>query len=63
MLDAYKKTPKSISFFGPTWTIHAGNEILQQQIEQGLSENEIKASWKKDLVAFKELRKQYLIYD
>ena len=63
VLDAYKKTPKSISFFGPTWTIHAGNEILQQQIEQGLSENEIKDSWKKDLVAFKELRKQYLIYD
>ncbi|MFK7781116.1 exo-beta-N-acetylmuramidase NamZ domain-containing protein [Psychroserpens sp.] len=63
VLDAYKKTPKNISFFGPTWTVHAGNEILQQQIEQGLSENEIKDSWKKDLDAFKELRKQYLIYD
>ena len=36
--------------------------ILRKQIEQGLSEAEIKASWQKDLEAFKKIRVKYLIY-
>lgn len=63
VLDAYNKTPKNIEFFGPTWTIHAGNETLQKQIESGLSEEKIRASWQADLEAFKTLRKKYLLYD
>ena len=31
LLDAYSKTPKSETFFGSTFTIHAGNETLQNQ--------------------------------
>ncbi|MFK8059780.1 MAG: exo-beta-N-acetylmuramidase NamZ domain-containing protein [Polaribacter sp.] len=62
LLDAYKKTPKKEKFFGKTFTIHAGNTKLQQQIEQGLSAKEIRKSWKKDLKAFKIIREKYLIY-
>ncbi|WP_439131611.1 exo-beta-N-acetylmuramidase NamZ family protein [Polaribacter sp.] len=63
LIDAYQKTPKNEKFFGSTFTIHAGNTILQQQIEQGLSAKEIKKTWKKDLVAFQKIRKRYLIYN
>ncbi|MCF6224052.1 MAG: DUF1343 domain-containing protein [Flavobacteriaceae bacterium] len=63
LIDAYKKTPKGEEFFGKTFTIHAGNLKLRQQIEAGLSAEDIRASWQKDIKAFKKIRKKYLIYD
>ncbi len=63
LIDAYQKTPKTEKFFGKTFTIHAGNTKLQKQIERGLSEKEIRETWKKDLEAFKKIREQYLIYE
>lgn len=63
LIDAYNKTPKNENFFGSTFTIHAGTEKLQQQIEQGLLASEIRNSWNKDLEAFKEIRKKYLFYE
>ena len=63
LLNAYKQTPKKEGFFGKTFTIHAGTEKLQQQIEQGVSETDIRKTWKKNLEAFKLIREQYLIYD
>jgi uncharacterized protein YbbC (DUF1343 family) len=63
LIDAYKKTPKTEKFFGETFTIHAGNTKLQQQIEQGLSAEEIRKTWKKDLEEFKKIRNKYLIYE
>ncbi|MEE9409240.1 MAG: DUF1343 domain-containing protein [Polaribacter sp.] len=62
LIDAYQKTPKTEKFFGKTFTIHAGNTKLQQQIEKGLSEQEIRKSWKKGLEVFKKVRERYLIY-
>ena len=63
LIDAYKKTPKTESFFGNTFTIHAGTKRLQQQLEQGLYAKKIRESWKKGLAKFKKVRKRYLIYD
>ena len=63
LIDAYNKTPKKEKFFGATFTIHAGTEKLQQQIEQGLTAKEIHDSWQSDLDAFKKTREKYLIYD
>lgn len=40
----------------------AGNAVLAEQIEKGLSETEIKTSWEKDLQEYKEMRKKYLLY-
>lgn len=50
-------------FFNKFFTKLAGTKILQEQIEKGLSQKEIKASWKKGLDKFKEIRSKYLIYD
>lgn len=63
VLNAYQQTPKEETFFGETFTIHAGTEKLQQQIEQGLSETEIKKTWQEGLENFKKIRSKYLIYE
>ena len=39
-----------------------GTKLLKQQIEQGLSEKEIRQSWQADLDNYKEIRKKYLLY-
>ncbi len=62
LISAYKRTPKNESFFGKTFTIHAGTKKLQQQIEEGIPENEIRKKWQKDLRDFKKKRRNYLIY-
>lgn len=56
-----KKAPNEI-FFTDFFTTLAGTKALQQQIEKGLTENEIKAGWQKGLNNYKELRQNYLLY-
>jgi uncharacterized protein YbbC (DUF1343 family) len=41
----------------------AGTDSLRKQIVKGLSEKEIRASWKTDLDTYKQIRKKYLLYD
>ena len=62
ILDAYKKTPSSESFFGSTFTIHAGNLLLEQQIKEGLTSKEIHDSWQPQINSFKKIREKYLLY-
>ncbi|MDA3866239.1 MAG: DUF1343 domain-containing protein [Salinivirgaceae bacterium] len=62
--DAYLKTQSSEEpFFKSFFTLLAGNNELQKQIEAGSSVNEIKQSWQKELTQYKETRKKYLLYD
>ena len=62
LLDAYHKTPVENQFFGSSFTIHAGTQLLQQQMESGLSESEIRESWKSGIENFKKIREKYLLY-
>lgn len=63
LLDAYKNAvDKSLVFNTSGFTKHAGTEKLQEQIEAGLSEQEIKASWQADLEKFQSIRAKYLMY-
>jgi uncharacterized protein YbbC (DUF1343 family) len=50
-------------FFNQYFTKLAGTDKLQKQIEAGLSEEAIRATWQEDLDTFKKIRKQYLIYE
>ncbi|WP_286478698.1 exo-beta-N-acetylmuramidase NamZ family protein [Empedobacter falsenii] len=67
LINAYKNNTKQ-----PFWTMNgkklwidqlSGTDELRKQIEAGLSEEEIKATWQKDLEAFKKIRAKYLIYN
>ncbi len=62
LIKAYNTTSDKSKFFNSFFTKLAGTKKLQQQIEAGVSEKEIRKSWEKDLNDFKEMRKKYLIY-
>ncbi len=50
------------SFFTKYFSTLAGTDQLRKQIESGMSETEIEATWKIDLDAYKKLRSGYLLY-
>ena len=62
LLKAYNATEDKSKFFIPFFTKLAGTKQLQQQIESGKTEQEIRDSWKDGLAKFKQMRKKYLIY-
>lgn len=63
IMDAYEHSTDKSKFFNTSnFTAHAGTKKLQQQIEAGLSESEIKATWQDDIAAYKIIRQKYLIY-
>jgi uncharacterized protein YbbC (DUF1343 family) len=63
LIKAYHSTWDKSKFFNPFFTKLAGTEKLQQQIESGISEEQIRRSWKKELDNFKKMRKKYLLYE
>lgn len=64
LLEAYRLFPGKDSFFLKNNFINklAGNDLLVQQVKQGLSEEAIRASWEPALANFKAIRKKYLLY-
>jgi len=62
LIKAYENTNDKTKFFNAFFTKLAGTKKLQQQIENGVSENKIRKTWKNDLIIFKKMRKSYLIY-
>jgi len=64
MIQAYKLFPDKEKFFLSSNAFNrlAGNDILMQQIKDGVSEDEIRKSWKSALDNFKKIRKKYLLY-
>lgn len=62
LLEAYQAWPDKSTFFIPFFDKLAGTRTLRQQIEQGMDETAITATWQKDLAAFSQIRKKYLLY-
>jgi uncharacterized protein YbbC (DUF1343 family) len=62
LIKAYQNTSDKKSFFNSYFIKLAGTSVLQQQIEAGLSEAEIRKTWEAGLDAFKKVRANYLIY-
>ena len=50
-------------FFKPYFTKLAGSEQLQKQIESGMTEGEIRATWQTELEKFMAIRAKYLLYN
>jgi uncharacterized protein YbbC (DUF1343 family) len=63
-LDYYKKSDYSEKFIlrENFFNLLAGADELLKQIKSGLSEDEIKKSWQKDLKMFEKQREKYLLY-
>lgn len=62
LIKAYHTTSDKSKFFNPFFTKLAGTKKLQEQIEAGIPESEIRASWKVGLNKFMKRRFNYLIY-
>ena len=61
-LMLFNKEIKTDEFMDKNFNWHSGNDELKEQIKSGKTENEIRASWQKDISAFKSIRKKYLLY-
>ena len=62
LIDAYQNTSNKTVFFNPFFTKLAGQELLQEKIENGWTAQQIRASWKEDIQKYKRLRAAYLLY-
>lgn len=62
LIKAYNTTSDKSKFFNAFFTKLAGTKKLQQQIENGIPEKEIRESWKRGLQTFKKMRAKYLLY-
>ena len=63
LMEMYRRVPKGKFFLKSNFFEKLiGTGDLRRQLEQGLSEEEIKATWQPGLERFKEIRKKYLIY-
>lgn len=62
LIKAYESTADKKTFFNSFFVKLAGTKKLQEQIEKGVSEVEIRESWEKGLAEFIKVREKYLIY-
>ncbi|MCM4154664.1 DUF1343 domain-containing protein [Gramella sp. AN32] len=62
LISAYQNTSDTSKFFNSFFVKLAGTDQLQKQIEQGLSSDEIRNSWKEGLKQFEGVRTKYLLY-
>lgn len=64
IIQAYKLFPDKENFFLESNGFNrlAGNDVLIKQIEDGVSESNIRKSWEPALSNFKKIRKKYLLY-
>lgn len=62
LLEMYNKSGKGAAFFNNFFDRLAGTDQLRKDILAGKTEAEIRASWKKDLVNYKNIREKYLLY-
>lgn len=62
LIDAYNSFPKKDIFFNDFLPKLVGNYNLRKQIENGKTADEIRATWKKDLDTYRQIRKNYLLY-
>ncbi len=63
LMEMYRRVPKGKFFLKNNFFEKlAGNGDLRRQIERGMSEEEIRATWQPALDQFKEIREKYLIY-
>ena len=62
LIDAYSDSQNKKDFFNSFFLKLSGTTLLQEQIQQGLTQKQIKATWQQDLQTYNTMRKNYLLY-
>jgi uncharacterized protein YbbC (DUF1343 family) len=63
VIDAYNSYPEKENFFTSYFDVLASGPTLREQIQKGMSADEIRASWKDGLEMFGKIRQKYLLYE
>lgn len=62
LLDFYGKYSDKDKFFIGSFDRLAGTPVLKEQIRKGMTEEQIRATWQKDLETYQAMRAKYLLY-
>ncbi|WP_457619319.1 exo-beta-N-acetylmuramidase NamZ family protein [Lutibacter sp.] len=62
LVKAYASTPDKSKFFNKFFVKLAGTKLLQEQLINGISAEEIHQSWQPQIEVFKKVREKYLLY-
>ena len=62
LIDAYSDSQNKKDFFNSFFLKLSGTTLLQEQIQQGLTQKQIKATWQQGLQTYNTMRKNYLLY-
>ncbi len=63
LIDAYVNYPDKNNFFTSYFDVLAAGPLLREQIQKGMSAEEIRATWKDGLEKFGKIREKYLLYE
>ena len=62
LISAYIDFPQKDKFFTPYFDVLAGGPLLRQQIQKGMTAEQIRTTWKEGLTKFSKIREKYLLY-
>lgn len=62
VIDAYRQYPDKEKFFTSYFDTLASGPTLREQIQKGMTSDEIRATWKEGLAKFGKIREKYLLY-
>jgi uncharacterized protein YbbC (DUF1343 family) len=62
LIRAYIDYPEKDKFFNSYFDVLASGPLLREQIQKGMTAEEIRASWKDGLEKFGKIREKYLLY-
>lgn len=62
IIDAYKEFPDKEKFFTPYFDVLAAGPELREQIQKGMTAEEIRETWKPGLEKYSAIRQKYLLY-
>lgn len=62
LIEAYRSYPEKDKFFASYFDVLASGPTLREQIQKGMTSEEIRATWKEGLEKFGKIRAKYLLY-
>jgi uncharacterized protein YbbC (DUF1343 family) len=62
IISAYSDFPDKNKFFTKYFDVLAGGPVLREQIQKGMTSQQIRATWKDGLEKFGKIREKYLLY-
>ncbi|MGD0753714.1 MAG: DUF1343 domain-containing protein [Bacteroidales bacterium] len=62
LISAYNDFPYRERFFNSYFDVLAGGPVLREQIQKGMTSEQIRETWKEGLAKFSKIRKKYLLY-